>query len=732
MHQFIKILTVTFLLSLGWQNGYAQIFPEQDCFGALPVCETVFQQNRSYRDTGLVQELFQLYTFDPNFCLLNGENNSVWYIFTVSSPGDLEFVITPISSGDDYDFALFDLTGFTCQDIMNGVAPYVRCNYALAPGAATGLESGHFDISSGANGDVLLAPLPVQVGETYALLIDNFTKNGQGYSIDFVNGTAGIADTVSPFLSSIDSLTCDTTTTLVIEFSEPVLCDSILANGSQFQITGPQTVNVIGAYSASCATGQKFTQEVSIVLASPIITTGNYTIRAVPGTSGRVITDICGREVTNDSLMLWAPAIVLPHFTYDIAASCYVDTLHFINTSQPNLTNGAPITWLWNFGDGTPTSNLQDPAHVFADTILYNVTLTATTSNGVNPGCTYSVDSIIPVDRSYLADFSFAPTQICPGTPIQFVDESPGSADTWLWDFGDGDISADENPVHTYSTPANLVVTLIISETSVIGGGPCTDTVSQNIIVLPDVVADFDLSAQQICQGTPVVFTDQTTGFPSDWRWDFDNGDTSTLQNPTYTYDSVGLYSITLEVTNTCNIDVATQTFEVFEIPVFDLGTDTAICFDRTVTLVAFPGATATTWSTGETGDSIVVARAPLEVRASVNNNGCLYDDAIYIEELQEGCIIVPVPSAFTPNNDGFNDVWRLVNPQRLLSIEVWIYNRWGQEVFYDNSLNFAWNGQYKDEDAEMGVYSYLLKGYGESSRGREPVFYRGNLTLVR
>ena len=57
---------------------------------------------------------------------------------------------------------------------------------------------------------------------------------------------------------------------------------------------------------------------------------------------------------------------------------------------------------------------------------------------------------------------------------------------------------------------------------------------------------------------------------------------------------------------------------------------------------------------------------------------------------------------------------------------------RRGELVFYDDQLNFAWRGLYKNEPAEMGVYSYVLKGFGESSRGREPVYYRGNLTLVR
>ncbi len=109
--------------------------PEQDCSGAIPVCQNVYVQPNSYNGEG-----FQELTFSNSSCLTQGEENSVWYIWTVNVSGTLEFEITPINVNDDYDWAVYDLTNATCADIISGVAPEVRCNYSAIPGA-TGLSN---------------------------------------------------------------------------------------------------------------------------------------------------------------------------------------------------------------------------------------------------------------------------------------------------------------------------------------------------------------------------------------------------------------------------------------------------------------------------------------------------------------------------------------------------------------------------------------------------------------
>ena len=135
--------------------SYAQLTnqPEQNCINAIELTHLIYVQNISYSGNGGFQDI------DPNLsCMDNGENSSVWYTFVVSRGGMLGFTLTP-QSGDDYDFALYDITGRICADITNGTAPEVRCNFAFTNGP-TGLRPGYTSTTSGPGGDIFNAPLP--------------------------------------------------------------------------------------------------------------------------------------------------------------------------------------------------------------------------------------------------------------------------------------------------------------------------------------------------------------------------------------------------------------------------------------------------------------------------------------------------------------------------------------------------------------------------------------------
>ncbi len=74
------------------------------------------------------------------------------------------------------------------------------------------------------------------------------------------------------------------------------------------------------------------------------------------------------------------------------------------------------------------------------------------------------------------------------------------------------------------------------------------------------LTADFSASDSTFCQGTSVTFTDLSTGTPTSWAWDFGDGNTSSLQNPTHTYASVGTYDVSLTVTTSSGSDSETKT----------------------------------------------------------------------------------------------------------------------------------------------------------------------------
>lgn len=714
----LKLRFILIFLLIGWLVGKAQT-SFQDCFGAIPVCDSIYIQPNGYFDSGNVDELALSST-----CLVNGENNSVWYIFTVTTPGNMQFDLTPANQ-DDYDFALFNLTNATCSDIVTGALQPVRCNFAPTVGVATGLRSGFSNTTAGVNGDTFLAPLPVQVNETYVLLVDNFTDGGDGYLLDFTGGSANIVDNIPPSVDTIETLDCDTTRSLLVYFSEPIACNSVLFNGSQFTLTGNPNIGVIGALPVNCDSSS-FTQSIQLTLAAPILTGEPYTIGLQNGSNGSGVLDICGNSATGETFVFTPPAIVLPRFTVRYRASCIADTAVFTNTSAPSVTNGNPV-WAWSFGDGSMGSTMQAPTHVYPGYTSYDVTLTATTDDG----CTYSFDSTITVERSYVADFEYDPIPACPNVPIQFSDISPGSADTWFWDFGDGSISADQNPTHVFLEPGTYPVKLIIADNASVP--PCSDSVTIDVVVNDDSQAAFQIDVDQICAGEPVTFEDLTSGNPIAWNWRFGDGTIDSAQSPTHVFDSTGVYEVELLVNNGCGDDSVTQTYTVNEVPVFDLGNDTILCFDAVLNLVAFTGADEIRWSTGETSDSITLTQVPANIGVTVTNDGCVYEDAILIDEQTEDCAVVPLPSAFSPNNDGINDGFRLVNPQRISDVEIHIFNRWGQEVYSSNRINFNWDGTLNGEEQPIGVYTYYMTYSVFTSTGKQSGFYvRSSVTLIR
>ncbi|RZJ88671.1 MAG: gliding motility-associated C-terminal domain-containing protein [Chryseobacterium sp.] len=89
----------------------------------------------------------------------------------------------------------------------------------------------------------------------------------------------------------------------------------------------------------------------------------------------------------------------------------------------------------------------------------------------------------------------------------------------------------------------------------------------------------------------------------------------------------------------------------------------------------------------------------------------------------------IMIPTAFTPNNDGHNDVFKMVNITDETLLEMRVFNRWGTVVFATNNISSGWDGKYKGQDQPMAVYGYAIKI--RYSDGAEEV-YKGTVTLIR
>lgn len=275
-----------------------------DCNGAIVLCGDLYSEEMAPPGTGNLYE----YT---GVCNQNTETMSLWYTFTVQADGNLGFILTPNSLADDYDWGLFDITTGGCAGIVaNGASPEVSCNsygsLAVDNGptgistanGGTGNSNGPGDL----NGPPFNVDLPVSTGQTFALVVMNWSNSSDGYTIDFSGSTATIYDDVNPALISIEA-NCGNNE-FHIEFSENII--NTTAEGIDFQIEGPggvYTATNVASDDPNTLMADGFT----ITLDESIVTPGIYTL-TVSDVSGYV-EDACGNQSIDAEIVieLFAP-----------------------------------------------------------------------------------------------------------------------------------------------------------------------------------------------------------------------------------------------------------------------------------------------------------------------------------------------------------------------------------------------------------------------------------------
>ena len=242
---------------------------------------------------------------------------------------------------------------------------------------------------------------------------------------------------------------------------------------------------------------------------------------------------------------------------YFVADSSNYYTFQFFDNSTSNL----PVeSWNWDFGDGA-TSGLQNPIHAYNSMGYYNVCLTITSDSGQ---CTSTACMSIFVSGggglnceavfSYVADSS---------NTVYFYDQSiPVNSITYYeWSFGDGNISNLQNPVHTYAAGGTYSVCLYIESAD--SGMFCSDTLCVDVFVAGsgnNCAANFDMYIDST-QNNTVYFNDLSTpfGLIESWYWDFGDGNTSTQQYPTHTYNASGTYNVCLTITADSGMCTSTE-----------------------------------------------------------------------------------------------------------------------------------------------------------------------------
>jgi Secretion system C-terminal sorting domain/PKD domain len=512
--------------------------PEQDCSSATAVCTNTYSQASSYMGGGNVADFPS-----GNNCLATGETNSVWYVFTVTQDGVFTFTL---NTPNDYDFALYDLTGTDCGQISS-LTP-VRCNYSGTQGT-TGLTAPAQpgNISIGAGGSPFMPGVNVMMGQTYALIINNYTGNSNGYDLSF-GGTAGIFDNIKPTVTNIAAACAGNTITVTL--SEPVKCSSVSAGN--FSISGPSAATITSITGVGCNATTIFCTQV-LVTYSGATANGVYSLNST-GTAANALRDACDNAMAagSTSFSKLYP-FTITGSTYCIGGSAAVLKLN------PTPPTGATV--LWSTGQ-TGNSISVSP------TTATSYTATVTLRNCVQRA-SYSINPL-PCDPCVLANnkpnFNILSTIYNSNGQgvVSVKDISTTNAASFpyvKWSWGDNSGTQVASPgatvSHTYANPGTYIICLHM-QTFPNDSTCCHDSICKTIVIPPPSCAvinsSFNIMYPTLCATANccVKVTHSSFYTPVDINWNWGDGTwTNSSTNPvaTHTYPADGWYKITMYVT---------------------------------------------------------------------------------------------------------------------------------------------------------------------------------------
>jgi gliding motility-associated-like protein len=549
---------------------------------------------------------------------------------------------------------------------------------------------------------------------------------------------------------------------------------------------------------------------------------GNFNIRLL------LISDKGCRDSITKSVSVY-PSPATMFYTGD-SIQCF-NGHEFFFTNASAISAGA-LTYQWNFGDGK-TDITSNPSHKYTSDGTYQVRLISTSVNT----CRDTLFKTVSVFPSPVAIYSVNNNSQClEGNSFIFTNNSNISSGniSYLWEYGDGNTSSQANP--TYSYIVSGFYTVKLTATSNRG---CKDSSFIAVSVNPMPTAAFNHSV--VCINDPVIFTDNSTiGLPDNivsWNWDFDDGGTSILPNPTHIYNSSGTYTVRFVVSsnNGCH-DEATQSFKVnddldaneiaratvvgeyvlVQWHPIDQGTPMSYTMERSInggpfsfyrtfdsTVTQFtdksvkvhheyyqyrmqlldsckhyspysnlgssillkidntsdhPLLTWTPYRQWPMGiDSYLVQYYNEEedtysVRRVFADTATRFLDTEILPNQTEMCyriaafargsnnysvsneICIPldfkiwIPNAFTPNDDGNNDVFK-IKARNIREYSISIFDTWGRNVFSSTDIDNSWDGNYEGKPCPEGVYIFVLKARGTKTQSER---HDGSLLLIR
>jgi PKD repeat protein len=269
---------------------------------------------------------------------------------------------------------------------------------------------------------------------------------------------------------------------------------------------------------------------------------------AADGTYTVVLTasNLCGTSTFTQTVVITTEPSA--GFSASTTSGCAPLTVQFNDISA-----GAPVSWSWEFPGGTPsTSTDQNPTVIYFTPGVYDVTLVVTSAGGSTSS--FTQPNLISVFGAPATGFSYNVS----GSEVTFINSSV-DATSYVWNFGDGSTSTEENPEHTYAEDGIYNVSLAATNN-------CGTTIfEQTVTIATPPTAGFNPGNATGCTPFTVQFTNTSSSNASSYLWDFPGGNpsSSTDENPTVTWNTAGVYVVTLTATNGAGSSTSTATITV-------------------------------------------------------------------------------------------------------------------------------------------------------------------------
>ncbi len=443
---------------------------------------------------------------------------------------------------------------------------------------------------------------------------------------------------------------------------------------------------------------------------------------------------------------------VIADFSFDPGAElCNPATATMVN----NSLNGQNFTWYFDENNSS-SSYVVSPTHTFLNNTVNDSVFSVTLIASSNLGCIDTLVLPLTVFPQPVANFSInPPKQTYPNAMFVFDNQTRPISPEWdfVWDFGDNKPNSTEMQpgAYEYETWGPKEDNFRYFVTLSVDNGWCSDQITHPLTLFPaKPEALFEVDNSSSCPPLRVKFINASS-YGDSYLWDFDDGTTSTEEEPIHTFYEEGYYNVSLTVDGDGGQSITYNQLQVYPLPEanFSVLPQTVVLPDDTANFYNLSvGATSYLWDFGDGAISTLVNPSHYYTELGTFEVQLIAFTEFFCSDTltREAAVVVKgagtlrFPNAFVPSKTGPNggnyflqDAYRneIFHPihEGVIEYKLMIFNRWGQQIFESDDVNIGWDGYYNGQLSAQDVY--VWRAVGKFSNGRS-FNMRGNVTLLR